>query len=887
MPRDDDWGPPAVTIDRPRLLRLLDVEPRTPVVLVTAPAGSGKTALLTQWRNELHVAGTDVVWVTCDEAGDSPADFWSGLGAALTMTGAPDDSTDPPRSSAAPTTGPRTRPKDLIRRLQATDRDVVIVLDDFHLVVDPETLADVSFLAHHLPATTRLVLSSRFDPTVRLTKLRLARQVKELRFAELAFTPCEVSQLVSAQGIVLEHEETDLLHRRTEGWVAGVQLCLMSMGGSRTPGDVVRDLSSNDASIAGYLMEQVLAEMDPSSRAFLLDTSILDEVTPELAEHLTGRRDSAAMLQRLAERSGFMFPVPGRDHGYRYHALFAGLLRSELRLHDRSRHEFLQRRVADLLISEDRPVEALPHAVAAEDWDAAATALFEATTRDFAAGRQADLAPWVAHFPARRLQDDARVTVAAGSLALLAEDVDRGRSLLQRAASSMPTLEPDQRQRCESLHAVLLALCHRFENDHEGVVQDLAADGPSATDAPIRSCWFSLRAASLIRLGRGAEAVADAQRALRLSATEETWSAIDALETLTLAAILDGDLHAGRQLADVAWQLLGTGRATYVGRPMTLHVCRVWMALDEGRFDDAAQALAEARDGRFGELDLVDRLVIQAAEARFALHLKGDARVALAGVAVLGAAQMPTSWLSDQLLAFLTVECLVSVGQFDQARSVAHHHEVTSPVPHGVAGLTAWVRARELLAHLMAQGMRGIEADPRLTIEWRRHSVTLEAALASPTHVRGALGVRHLLTSALIEFHAGHDNQASHILNIVLDEVEFHGWRLPFYELGASAHSLLKAERERISEHGELLTRLLQELDTHEVARSSGLVAPLSHREDEVLQYLPTPLDRDELCAILFISKNTLKSHLRSIYRKLGVDSRRDAVQKARALELL
>ncbi|MET0928601.1 MAG: LuxR C-terminal-related transcriptional regulator [Aeromicrobium sp.] len=884
MPRDDDWGPPAVTIDRPRLLRLLDVAPRAPVVQVTAPAGSGKTALLTQWRHELRVAdAADVAWVTCDEANDSPADFWSAVAAALTSTGVP---SDPPRQTA-PDAALRARPKVVIQRLKAARRDVVIVLDDFHLVLDPETLADVSFLAHHLPGRTRLVLSSRFDPTVRLTKLRLARQVKELRFAELAFTPCEVSQLVSAVGIALEHEETDLLHQRTEGWVAGVQLCLMSMGGSRSPCEVVRDLSSNDASIAGYLMEQVLAEMDPASRSFLLDTSVVDEITPRLAEHLTGRRDSAAMLQRLAQRTGFMFPVPGADHGYRYHALFVGLLRSELRLHDRARHEALQRKVAELLIREERPMEALPHAVAAEAWDAAASALLEATAHDFATGRHGDLAPWVAHFPATRLNGDPRVTVTAGSLALLAEDLERGRSLLQQAATSMDVLEPDERQRCESMHDVLLALCHRFENHHEAVVQDLPADGPAAADALIRSCWFSLRAASLIRIGRTTEAVTAAQRALRLCAKDETWSAIDALETLTLAAILDGDLHAGRQFADVAWQLLGTGRATYIGRPMTLHVCRVWMALDEGRFDDAAQALVDAQDGRFGEFDLGDRLVVQAAEARRSLHVDGDARAALAAIAVLGAAQLPSSWLGDQLLAFLTVECLVSVGQFEQARSVAHHHEVTSPVPPGVAGLSAWVRARELLAQTMAHGVRGIEGDPRLANEWARHAVTLEAALAPPSHVRGALGVRHLLTSALIEHHAGHDNEASHILNIVLDEVALHGWRLPFYELGASAHSLLRAERERIGEHGELLTRLLQELHTHEVARSSGLVAPLSNREDEVLQYLPTPLDRDELCAILFISKNTLKSHLRSIYRKLGVDSRRDAVQKARALELL
>ncbi|MET1037998.1 MAG: AAA family ATPase, partial [Aeromicrobium sp.] len=820
MPHGDGWGASPVTIERPRLLSRLQEAPPTRVVLVTAPAGSGKTALLTQWTRELlHDDAAAVMWVTCDEVADSPADFWSAVRQAVAGSG---DTAVRQRWPAA-ADGPRSRPKDVIRRLEDVGRPAVLVLDDFHLVVDRECLAEVSFLAHHLPPGVRLAVSSRFDPSVRLTKLHLDGQVRELRFADLAFTPDEVEQLVTARGIDLSREDSDLLHQRTEGWVAGVQLCLMTMNGSRPPEIVVRDLSSNDASIAGYLMEQVLAEMDPESRAFLLDTSVVDEITPELAEQLTGRRDSAAMLQRLADRTGFMFPLAGSDHGYRYHALFAGLLRSEHRLTDRGRHELLQRRVAQVLIGADRSAEALPHAVAAESWDTAAAALFDVMARDLGAGRHADLAPWVAQFPTSRLQSDPRVTLVAGCLALLGDDVDRARVLVEQALDSPAMLNPTQRRRCQSVRLILLALCHRFDDDHEAVVRVLSADGPArapaasegdSIEASIRSCWYAVRAAGLVRTGLLAEAAATAERALLTAPAKRTWGVIDALETLTLGALLDGDLRSAREHADAAWELLASGCARYVGRPMTLHVSRVWAALDEGRFDDAAQAMVDAHDPRFGDLALRDRLAIRAAEVRIALHRDGDARKAMTGVAVLSAARLPVSWLSEQLLAFLTVECLVTVGQFDGAASTARRHEALFPLRPGVVGLSAWVRARELLAQLISRGVRGVENDPRLSTEWARHAELMSVALASPLVVRGALGVRFLLTGAAIEFRAGRHNEASRILNVVLDEAAFHGWRLPFYELGDSIHGLLRSERDRISEHGGLLTQLVQELHT-------------------------------------------------------------------------
>lgn len=890
---------PAEVIERPRLLRAIESEPTKPMVLVAAPAGSGKTALMAQWLEARQRAGVPdaVVWVT-HEPGDSRPDlFWSVVTDALDQAGIPPADDDPQQGSDS---GPYQWPKRLLRRLQGAPRPVVIILDDFHFVTDADTLGDISYLAEHAVSGVRLFLSTRFDPNLNLTKLRLDNQLLEIRLADLALTTAEVHELVSNSGLELERELSELLCERTEGWVAGVRLCLLSMTASGEPRRIVHELSCNDSSIAGYLIEQVLAEIDPELRTFLLETSILDVITPSLADEITGRSDSAGKLRMLTRRTGFVASVRGEHGRYRYHSLFADLLRNEFRLTERTRHDELQTRAAGFLVGESRPLEAIPHALAAENWDAAAAAVFSAALLSMAAPRETDLSPWLGKFPESRLRDDPRLSLVAGGLALLSGDINRGRTLLVRSASPHAFNDSRIHHHFPALRRILLAVSSRLSNDHSEVLALLAPTGPDLgttdfvepdeADASIRSYWFSMRAASLLRTGLLSDAREAATAALTAARSAVTWSAVDALATLSLVAVVEGDLRSGRTYCDEALDWIGTGTATKWWYPTALYTCQAWIALDEGQFDVAQDRLTAARVSSIDDPDPISRLIVAAVGARLTLHRDGNARGARDQMAGLDAERTHSNWLLDRLIALVTAECHVGLGHYDQARTVGDGLRLKPPASATQQGdFLAWIRERHLLSHVMSHGLRATRTDPRLDAEWLGHEELVADALAapSPAGAAGLLHVRCLLTAATVDFHTGRPDTGSRLLNLALDQTARTPWRLPFYELGDSVHALLKSERDRINEHSELLTHLLTELRGHDVAHSSNLVVPLSCREAEILQYLPTALDREELCAALFISKNTLKSHLRSIYRKLGVDSRREAVQKARSLDLL
>lgn len=893
--------PPALALlARPRLLDVLQSQPLRSVVLVAAPAGSGKTAVLAQWVDAQKASGSpaSIAWTTCEPGGASADPFWAAVQDALDGAGVPRADDDGPTREAA--TDAFEAAKRILRRVQAAPNPVVLIVDDFHLVTDSDAQAGVGYLADHAGDGFRLLISSRFDPNVGLTRIRLAGDLIELRLADLAMTTDEVFALIRASGLDLGRAEAAAIRERTEGWVAGIRLCLMSMSASGEPQRIVHELASNDSTIAGYLIEQVLAEIDPELRIFLLETSIVDVVTPSLAEELTGRPEAASMLRRLTRRTGFVSLVGDVAEGHRYHALFADLLRSEFRLTDRARHDELQTRVAEMLMRDNRPAEALSHAVTAENWDVAAAALFAAAVNNMGAGQETDLAPWLDKFPDTRIRTDPRLSLVTGGLAMVSGEVDTGLPWLALTASSLGEVEPIARRHISALHTILLALGSRLTNDHEDVLRLLDASGPprepaapagsEVIDASIRACWHAMRAASLLRTGMIGDARETASRALRIAGTTVRWSAVSALETLALVAVVDGDLACAKAYSDEAIQRLRSSSAPRWRYSTTLYVCQVWIALDEGRFEAAEKALASAREVVSGDPDLLNSFILAAINARLAIHRDGDALGARNRMAGMDVSRVATTWLLDRLVASITVDYLVGLGRYAEAHSVAEHQQLKAPVSSVQHDdLVGWIRQRELLSYVKSHGMRSAQTHTEYSRDWARHREFAEAVMEAPSPIgaAGLLRVRRLLTAALIEFHAGDDGTASRLVNLVLDQVAVNGWRLPFYELGDTVHALLKSERDRINEHSELLAHLLQELQGHDIARLTSLVAPLSDREKEILQYLPTALDREELCATLFISKNTLKSHLRSIYRKLGADSRREAVHKARSLDLL
>jgi LuxR family maltose regulon positive regulatory protein len=311
------WRPVA----RQRLLGLLDEGAKGPLTLLAAPAGYGKTLLLTSWATGAGPPGP-VAWVRIGPGDQHPPRFWSQVLAALRGSDArlPD--------GLLADLEPQDEIGDgflraLVGGLLELDRPVVLILDDLHDAAGPAVTSQLRFLLQHAPSQLRLVVASRADPPLALHRLRVAGQLTEVREAELAFSLEETAVLLAGHGVVLSGAELETLWRRTEGWAAGLRLAALSLREHPQPGRFVADLAGDDRAIAGYLVEEVLAAQPPEMREFLLRTAVVDRLSGDLADALTGGSDGARILARLEREHVFTSAAGPNRTWYRYHPLFA------------------------------------------------------------------------------------------------------------------------------------------------------------------------------------------------------------------------------------------------------------------------------------------------------------------------------------------------------------------------------------------------------------------------------------------------------------------------------------------------------------------------------------------------------------------------------------
>ena len=353
------WQPVA----RRRLFGLLDEGVKGPLTLLAAPAGYGKTLLLTSWTTGGRPPGP-VAWVRVGPGDHHPPQFWAHVLAAL--RGAELVPPDGPLAGLSP----QAEIGDgflhaFVAGLFELRRPVVLILDDLHEATGQAVSGQLRFLLRHAPSQLRLVVATRADPPLHLHRLRVAGQLGELREADLAFTLEEAGTLLADHGVRLLGEELETLWRRTEGWAAGLRLAALSMRGQPQPGRFVADLAGDDRAIAGYLVEEVLAAQPPELRRFLLRTAVADRLSGDLADALTGGADGARVLARLEREHVFTSASGPNRTWYRYHPLFAELLRAELRYEHAGELPDLHRRAATWHAGDGQPVLAVRHALAA------------------------------------------------------------------------------------------------------------------------------------------------------------------------------------------------------------------------------------------------------------------------------------------------------------------------------------------------------------------------------------------------------------------------------------------------------------------------------------------------------------------------------------------
>ena len=447
--------PAAGQVERSRLREALAraLEPGCRLLLVCAPAGFGKSTLLAGWAAGNFAAGNSAAafaWLTLDAEDNDPARFWTYLILALRQRFPSFAERALQALAAARLPGPASEQLTLrsvltaaLNELAALPGCPVIVLDDFHRVTSPEVHRELSYALEHWPENARLVLATRVDPPLPVARLRAAGRMVEIRAADLRFSPEESARFL-AGGLAhpLEAEQIRLIDARTEGWIAGLKMAVLAMRGAADPASLIAGLSAGPPFILDYLAEEVLEQQEAAMQDFLVRTAILDRVCGELADALTGGRDGQAVLEEVGRRNLFLIPLEESGRWFRYHPLFADLLRARLRRLNPDLAAELHRRASRWLEANGLPDEAFEHARAAGDRERSVELLIANSRRLTFSGRSATVERWLAGIPEEVVRQDLRLLVSRcwtrcfmNRWQPLKADLDRVEELLQDTAA--------------------------------------------------------------------------------------------------------------------------------------------------------------------------------------------------------------------------------------------------------------------------------------------------------------------------------------------------------------------------------------------------------------------------------------------------------------------
>ncbi|WP_304518652.1 LuxR C-terminal-related transcriptional regulator [Aeromicrobium senzhongii] len=818
---------------RPDLLTRLDAEPGCRLVLVSAPAGTGKTALVTDWVRTRRPAQT--AWITFDE--DDA--FWPGLGAALARLGLDVPVAALPTAEVALDLDVRRR---LALAVASSAHPVTVVVDGYE--VDSAAVAgDLDYLLKHSGRRLRLVLLTRADPVLPLYRYRLDETIVELRMADLAFTDHDAEALFEAMGVPLGRADVRLLNDRARGWVTGLRLAAKSSAG---PADATERLAGAQGSIAEYLVGEVLQAHPPRVRDQLMALSVPDTIEPGLAEELVGQR-AGRTLAALEHVNVFIEPVPEQAGHYRFQPFFRDLLRAELAYRAPATLLDLHVRTAAWFAGRGMLGPAVHHHGAAGRWDLAA----EAVVRQAMIGRLlADPGTSALVQTLRAIPDDLDHDAAAvvrGALALIDGDV-------QRVDVELTRFEGRREPRDESMrHAVVTLQAARARRTVDPVVSLALARRAArliGTEQPAPGRWGALRALvalveghAELRLGRPGRAEDSLRRAS--SVREAGTVRVESLGLLALLAGLSGDLVRADALASEA---IAAGENEGAGpgeRPAYGDLALAWLATERSDPRTAGEHLRAARRTDLIASDPVARAVATWVDTRLG-QTRAETSGALAALRELVAGLAA----ADVWIAARTREEIVRLLLLSGDAPGALAELDGRPVSPSTALLTARARA----------DLGDDEGATRALV------LACSARASLPVRV-GAILVRceQLLGQ-------GDATRARECLGTAVTLARRSGLRRPFREAAPAVRRLLARE-----ESAPVPTAL----------PSGGPLEDLTAKELEVLEHLGELLTTEEIAAAMYISVNTVRTHVRHILRKLGVSRRNAAVRVARQYELL
>lgn len=890
-------------VDRPRLSAALHAGDQVRLTLVSAPAGFGKTTLLSDWAHDAVSAGRAVAWVSLDASDNEAASFWAYVVTALQRAV---DGLDPGalQRVESVTGSPEGLLTPLLNDLGASPREVWLVLDDYHVVVDPDVREGVTFLLEHLPTNVHVLVSTRADPDLPLARWRVSCELVEVRASDLRFTLEEATAYLNASaGLGLAAADVAALEHRTEGWIAALQLAAVSMRGRADPSGFVSRFAGTDRFVVDYLVEEVLARQPDDVREFLLQTAVVDRLTGSLCDALTGRSNGDRVLEALERANLFLVPLDDDRRWYRYHHLFAEVLRANLLADHADLVPVLHHRASLWFERHDLGDEAVRHALDARDFDRAAYLMELAVPAIRQHRREALLLGWLRELPDEAVRSSPVLSVFYGYLLMVSGDLegvgprfdDAERALAAGPDSARPWADTDDLRTLPATIAVHRAAIAQAHGDVAGTVahavRALELAGPDDHLARGGAAGF---------IGLAAWARGDVMAAL------DTFT--DAVASLHAAGNLVDELTSTVVLGDLC---MAAGRPSEARR-----LYEQALVVAEAHGEPVARAAATLHVGlgevdcEAGDLDAANRHLETAAvlagrapmtESRYRWYVarsrvaaaEGDPHAALGSLSEAEESYRPGFFPDVRPIASMRARILLSVDDLLPVEAWAAERKVSlADAPDYLREFDHLTLVRlEIARHRARPEATALDKAIQLLGRLRRDAEALER--------HGSLLEVGMLTAVAEDALGDRARAVSTLARALSDAVEPEQFVRLFLDEGAPVVELLRAvalssapaaDASRAAECARLvLAHGGVEASGAAVGRRQERAATglLSERELQVLRLLAGELSGPEIARELYVSQNTLRTHTKHIFTKLGVTSRRAAVRTARDRGLL
>jgi len=875
-------------ISRPRLIKHLEDGLSRKLTLVSSPAGFGKTTLLSEW---IHKCGQPVAWITLDQGDNDPSRFLKYfITAALQKNEAEIgeeifsalQSSQPPKSDILLT--------GLLNEITEMTQPIVIVLDDYHVITEPTIQEMLTFIVENQPPQMHLVISSRADPPWPLARLRVHGELAEIRTRDLRFTTDEAATFLNnVMGLKLSPQEVASLEGLTEGWIAGLQMAALSMRGRKDVSGFIESFSGTHRFILDYLVEEVLDQQSLTIQEFLLKTSILESLSGPLCDAVADREDSQIILTQLEQANLFLIPLDDERCWYRYHHLFADLLRIRLE-HTQPEHTpTLHRRASEWFEQNGLIAEAVNHSLVANDFERVVRLFAGNTLAMIYHGESRTLVSWLEALPDEVVRSQPWFSIAHAWTLAYAGEFDAIETLLKETEKVLVgfdelVLSEVEYQRIVGHIAIIRSYTAARRGDSSRAAKQAckALQHLPADDLMERGYILTLLGAVLRTSGDFNAATEASTKAIAISqATGD--SQLSAVVLCDQAALhySQGQLHKAAAICRDAEQI-SDKYAGQSGRPLpVMGYAYIRLSAVLREWNDLETATGYAREGlelckQWGQADFLVYSYIEVAKVLQAIgDMDGALDAIQTGKRIASnvspwpgfhvATQQARLWLVQGKLEDVTRWVQVSGLRNDDSLSFQYLFRYI-------------VLARVLIAQGVFDEAAGLL------------SRLLE--VAETARAMGCM-IEILILQALALQAQGKIDHALTSLERALVFAEPEGYVRTFIDEGSSMGKLLQqttAPGVAVGYVGKLLTALKKETKSKRQLGevfSASIVEPLSERELEVLRLLKTHLSSTGIAEELTISANTVRTHIKSIYSKLNVHNRQDALQRAQELELI